>query len=142
MGPLAKALSKKLHVEYFLSEARQPDGPFREFNIDAPGDTVTQLQECHRLWNLNYGGPPIKTPENDTLYVERIARAGNILKERFPPSSGNLAVYTHATPAFSLAYALCYGDSGNDQSLQEFVDSQDAIGPAGVIHVVISHDGK
>mmetsp|Transcript_84812 Transcript_84812/g.154621 ORF Transcript_84812/g.154621 Transcript_84812/m.154621 type:complete len:336 (+) Transcript_84812:39-1046(+) len=139
--PLAKALGKQLNVEYFISEAGQSEGPFREFNINAPGETVKQLEECHNLWNLSYGGPPIKTPENNTLYVERIAKAAEILKERFPPSSGNLAVFTHATPAFSIAYGLCFGDSGNDQTLKDFVNGQDAIRPAGVIEVIIESDG-
>lgn len=140
--PLAKSLGKTLQVEYLLSEARQPEGPFREFNINAPGETVEQLQECHRIWNRSYAGPPIKTPENDTLYIERATIAAQILKERFPPSSGDLVVVTHATTAFSIAYGLCYSDTGNDGTLEEFVNAQNAIGPAGVIHVAIEGDGS
>jgi len=137
--PLAAALDKKLKVEYLISEANQPEGPFREYNINAPAPTVPQLQEVHEHWDLDYGSLPIATPENNTLYVKRVVQAASVLRKRFPPSSGNLAVYTHATTSFSVAYGLCYG---NDAQLMAFVNGQDAIGPAGVIHVTLSSSGQ
>mmetsp|Transcript_10632 Transcript_10632/g.14679 ORF Transcript_10632/g.14679 Transcript_10632/m.14679 type:complete len:334 (-) Transcript_10632:280-1281(-) len=139
--PFAKATGKKLHVEYQISEANQPEGPFREFNIDNAGETVSQIEEAHKLWDLSYGSVPIKTPENYTLYNARVKTAAKVLKERFPPSSGNLAIFTHATTSFSVAYGLCYGEDGSDK-LEEFVKGQDAIGPAGVIHVILAADGS
>merc|ERR1712050_785849 len=62
--------------------------------------------------------------------------------ERFPSSSGNLAVYTHATTSFSIAYGLCHGDDSSDAQLKQFVNGQNAIAPAGIIEVVIGKDGK
>lgn len=141
--PLAVALGKKLKVEHLLSEAMQPEGPYREFNIEAPFPTVPQLREVHSLWDTSYNSLPIATPENNTMYHQRIGEAVKSVQNQFPPSSGNLALFTHATTAFSLAYGLCYGSSGSggDEKLQEFVDEQDAIAPGGVIHVTISQDG-
>ncbi|CAE8625493.1 unnamed protein product, partial [Polarella glacialis] len=140
--PLAKALNQTLKVEYLVSEANQPEGPFREANINAPGATTSQLHEIHDLWDRTYGGPPIWTPENNTLYVERVQHAAKILRKNFPPSSGNLVIYTHATTSFSMAYGLCYGESGDDAQLEKFVNGQDAIAPAGVIHLVFDAAGK
>jgi len=139
--PLAEALALNLQVEYAVSEANQPDGPFREFNVNAPGVTVSQLEKIHRLWDLGYGSVPIKTPENNTLYVERVKEAAKVLKQRFPPATGDLAVFTHATTSFSVAYGLCFCDSGSDSQLEDFVKRQAAIGPGGVIEVVIGADG-
>jgi len=114
--PLAKMLKLKLQVEYLLSEANQDEGPYREFNINALGATVEQLEEIKLRWDRAYGSPPIKTPENNTLYVDRVKEAVEVLKEHFPPKSGNLAIFSHATTTFSLAYGLCHGDEDCDCS--------------------------
>lgn len=140
--PLAKLLGKQLNVEYLLSEANQPEGPHRQFNILGDDRTLRDLEEIQSLWNLNYGSAPIATPEDPALYVKRVARLPSNLKKRFPASVGNLAVYTHATTSFSLAYGLCYGDAHSDEKLQSFVEKQNAIGAAGVIHVVLGADGR
>lgn len=139
--PFAESIGKKLHVEHLLSEANQPEGPFREFNIDNSPEVVSQIEEVHKIWDLDYSSIPIRTPENYTLYNARVKTAAEVLKKRFPPSSGNLAVFTHATTAFSIAYGLCHGDEGSDK-LEDFVKGQDAIGPAGVIHVILGADGS
>ena len=49
---------------------------------------------------------------------------------------------THATTSFSLAYGLCYGSNHTDKQLEKFVKRQDAISPAGVIHLTIAADGS
>lgn len=139
--PLARALKQELKVEYTLSEAMEPEGPFREHNVRMSVLAKAQLTEISGLWDLHYGSPPIRTPENNTLYGERVKKAARVLKERFSPSSGNLAIFTHATTSFSVAYGLCYGDAG-DAALQEFVDHQDAIAPSGVIHLTIGANGE
>eukprot|EP00931_Biecheleriopsis_adriatica_P119998 TRINITY_DN95149_c0_g1_i1.p1 TRINITY_DN95149_c0_g1~~TRINITY_DN95149_c0_g1_i1.p1 ORF type:complete len:348 (-),score=49.65 TRINITY_DN95149_c0_g1_i1:40-1083(-) len=140
--PLAKALGKTLHVEHLVSEDRQEDGPFKAFNADAPGETVHQLEEIEEAWERGYGSPPIETPENDVRYLTRVQRATQVLKDRFPPSSGNLAVFAHATTAFSIAYGLCYGATGTDKTLKDFVDGHNAIAPGGVLHVILDADGS
>lgn len=136
--PLAKRIGKQMNVEYLLSEAMQPDGPYRAFNVDAPGATDSQLEEVLALWNLDYGSPPIQTPENNTLYLKRVKRAAKTLKARFPQTSGTLALFTHATTSFSIAYGLCHGSDSTDTQVEDFVKHQDAIAPAGVIEVQIS----
>jgi len=134
---LSRLLGKLIEVEYLLSEARQPEGPYRPFNVELPAFAVSQLEEVEEMWDPSYGSSPIKTPEDTTLYNQRVAKMAQVLKVRFPPASGDLAVFTHATTSFSLAYGLC---SNLFASLQEFVDSMPAIAPAGVIVVTI--DGK
>jgi len=141
--PLAKALGLKLKVEYLLSEANQPEGPFQPLNTGADKETKKQLEEASDKWDLHYGSPPIATPETPVkMYDTRVKKCAKVLKERFPPLSGNLAIFTHATTSFSIAYGLCYGEGGNDSQLQKFVEHQKAIAPAGVIHVVLDADGK
>lgn len=139
--PFAKAIDNKLKVEHLLSEANQPDDAFRQLNIQNKHEAVNQIMETHAIWDLNYGSVPIKTPENYTLYNARVKTAIKVLKTRFPPSSGNLAIFTHATTSFSLAYGLCYGEDGSDK-LEDFVKGQDPIGPGGVIHVILAADGS
>lgn len=137
--PLAEALNQQLKVEPLLSEARQDSGAFRAFNADAPGETVRDLSECSARWDWRYGAASIKTPENDTLYVQRVVEAARTLKARFPPSTGNIAIFTHATPSLSIAFGWCYKE---DSSLKQFLDTQDAIGPAGVVHVIVKQGGS
>lgn len=70
------------------------------------------------------------------MYTSRVLAVGGRLRSRFP--TGNVAVFTHATTSFSIAYALCFGQhGGSDQTLEHFVVGQQAIGPAGVIAVVL-----
>ena len=71
-------------------------------------------------------------------------RAVATLRARFPPSSGNLVIHTHATTSFTLAYGLCFGHDhgGSDQTLADFVRRMDPIGPAGVVHLVLDSDGR
>eukprot|EP00929_Paragymnodinium_shiwhaense_P084341 TRINITY_DN45086_c0_g1_i1.p1 TRINITY_DN45086_c0_g1~~TRINITY_DN45086_c0_g1_i1.p1 ORF type:complete len:341 (+),score=54.98 TRINITY_DN45086_c0_g1_i1:69-1091(+) len=137
--PLAKALLKPLKVDYLVSEARQPDGPFRAYNAWEDALTVQQLEEVQQRWDLTYGSFPIPTPEDFDLYNKRVALAAQMLHQRFPPDSGNVAIYTHATTAFSVAYGLCHEGS---EALQAFIERQKAIGPAGVIHIVRDKSGK
>lgn len=140
--PLAKMLNKTLKVDYLLSEDKLSDGPFRAFNSLEDLQTVEALREVEEKWDLSYGSFPIPTPENCTLYHVRAALGGEMLRKRFPPSSGNVAVFTHGTPAFSLAYALCYGSSGTDEDLQGFIEHQNPIAPAGLIEVVRDNYGR
>lgn len=141
--PLAKALGLKLKIEYLLSEANQPEGPFQPLNAGADAETKKQLEEASDNWDLEYGSPPIPTPETPiAMYNARVEKCAKVLKERFPPSSGNLAIYTHATTSFSVAYGLCHGEDGDDDQLKKFVENQKAIAPVGVIHVVLNSDGK
>jgi len=137
--PLAEALNQQLKVEPLLSEARQDSSAFRAFNADSPGETVRDLSECSARWDWRYGAASIKTPENDTLYVQRVVEAVRTLKVRFPPSTGNIAIYTHATPSLSIAFGWCYKEGS---SLKQFLDAQDAIGPAGVVHVIVKQGGS
>jgi len=140
--PLAKALNLTLKVEYLLSEAMQPQGPFQPYNAGLDASVVKQLQEIEAVWDTQYGSPPIPTPETPKMYDARVEKAAKVLKKRFPPSSGNLAIYTHATTSFSIAYGLCHGEDSSDASLKKFVESQAAIAPVGVIHVVLDSAGK
>jgi len=141
--PLARALGLKLKVEYLLSEANQPEGPYQPLNAGADAETREQLGEASGRWDLRYGSAPIPTPETPVaMYNKRVKQCAKVLKERFPPSSGNLAIFTHATTSFSVAYGLCYGEGGDDGQLEDFVKNQHAIAPAGVIHVVLDADGK
>jgi len=140
--PLAQALGLKLQVEYLLSEANQPEGPHREFNIKEDKVTVADLLKASELWDTLYGSPPIPTPEVPELYGKRVKRAAEVLTARFPPSAGNAAIYTHATTSFSIAYGLCHSKDGTDATLEDFVKKQAAIAPAGVIHLVRDNSGK
>lgn len=140
--PLAKALGLKLKVERLLSEADRLDDPFRESNMLQPAEVLKQLEEVHQLWDLDYGSLPIPTPETVPMYGKRIQKAASFLKKRFPPSTGNLAIITHATPTFSIAYGLCHSEDGTDEMLKEFVEHQDAIAPCGAIHVVLDAAGR
>jgi len=138
--PLARALLlKNIAVEPLISEARQNQGPFRPFNADLSASDQAALESIGILWDRTYGSPPILTPESNALYWNRVRAASNALKNRFPVSSGNLVVVTHATTSFSVAYGLCFGDSATESNLRAFVESQQAIGPAGVIQVVREH---
>jgi len=140
--PLAKSLNLKIKVDNFLSEARQPDVANFAFNALADEVTKGQLAEVQDLWDLDYGSFPLQTPEDDSLYLDRVMLAATQLKKRFPPSSGNLAWFTHATTSFSIVYGLCYGEHDSDEMLKQFVSGQDAIGPTGVIHVVRDMHGQ
>lgn len=140
--PIAKVFHETLKVEYLLSEAMQSEGPHREFNIDDPAPTVAQLQEAHGLWDRHYGSPPIKTPENHSMYIRRVPEAAVDLRARFGPLAGNVVFVTHATPSFSVAYGLCHGSDGDDASLEQFVRHQKPIGPGGVIEIVKAPDGS
>jgi len=133
--PLAKLLNLSLNVEYLESEARQDDGPFRPFNLELGNEHTKYLLDAQARWDLDYGSFPVPTPEGNREYCSRVKTAAGSLRHRFPV--GNLAVYTHATTSFSLAYGVCYGENGDDAKLQEFVEGQDAIGPGGVILVII-----
>lgn len=140
--PIVEALNlTHMKVDNFLSEARQDEGPFRPFNALLNKNLQDELIQVSQLWDHGYGSPPIRTPENDALYMARVRRAGESLRSRFPPSSGNVAMVTHATPAFSIAYGLCYGSDGSDFMLQQFVEGQDPIGPTGIIHIVRDSNG-
>lgn len=136
--PLARLLGKPITVEPLLSEARQPEGPYRPYNVALPAFAVSQLAEIEEMWDPSYGSPPIKTPEDTPLYDQRVAKMAQALRARFPPASGDLAVFTHATTSFSLAYGLC---SNLFASLQEFVDPMPAIAPAGVIVATLDDKG-
>lgn len=140
--PLAKHYNLKIKVERTLSEARQPDEPNFAFNALADEETKRQLAEVQKYWDLDYGSFPIQTPEDNALYAERARLGATILKKRFPPSSGNVIVVTHATPAFSVAYGLCHGDEHTPELLEQFVAGQEAIGPGGLIHIVRDAQGK
>lgn len=140
--PLARALDLAIKVEYLVSEANQPEGPFRELNVKSGEETVGQLKDIGKRWDLGYGSPPIPTPEDPPLYGKRVQKAAKVLKTRFPPSSGNLVIFTHATTSFSIAYGLCHGEDSSDKTVQSFVENQKPIGPAGVIHVVLDGHGK
>lgn len=140
--PLVKLLNLQLKVEHLLSEANQQEGHFRQFNFTLGSETERQIKEVENLWDLNYGSPPIHPPESPELYVKRAEEMVKLLRRRFPPSSGNMAIYTHGIPAFSVAYGLCFGEASSDEKLKDFVDKQDAIGPGGVIHVVLDGNGK
>eukprot|EP00927_Polykrikos_kofoidii_P052490 TRINITY_DN46363_c0_g1_i1.p1 TRINITY_DN46363_c0_g1~~TRINITY_DN46363_c0_g1_i1.p1 ORF type:complete len:325 (-),score=26.41 TRINITY_DN46363_c0_g1_i1:152-1126(-) len=139
--PLAETIGVKLDVEHLLSEAIEEEGPFREFNLMQPSVTVNNLESIQELWALDYGSPPLKTPESNGMYVRRVKQLAPLINSRFPVYHGNIAVYTHATPAFSLAYGLCYGDAGGDTKLEEFVGKQDPIAPGGLIEVIQHADG-
>merc|ERR1711920_27175 len=128
--------------EHRLSEANQQEGHYRQFNVTLGSETERQIKEAEDLWDLHYGSPPIHPPESPELYVQRAEGMVKLLKQRFPPGSGNMAIYTHGIPAFSMAYGLCFGENSSDDKLKDFIDNQDAIGPAGVIHVVLDGNGK
>lgn len=140
--PLAKAFNLKIKVEHLLSESRQPDGPNFAFNALADEVTKGQLAEVQDAWDLGYGSFPIQSPEDDSLYLNRVTLAGAQLRKRFPPNTGDVAFVTHATTSFSIAYGLCYGEDGTDEMLEQFVKGQDAIGPTGMIHIVRDMQGK
>lgn len=133
--PFADLLNLKLKVEYFISEANQAEGPFQPLNTNYDGKTAANLRHASDIWDLEYGGPAIPTPEKPVhMYPDRIQKAVKIINNRFPVSSGNLLIVTHATPVLSLAFGLC--GAGDEASLKAFVDHQDAVGPAGVVHLV------
>jgi len=140
--PLAKAFNLKLKVEYLLSEAMQPDGPNFAFNAHADEITKGQLAEVQSFWDLDYGSFPIQSPEDNLLYDARVQLAATQLAKRFPPSSGDVAIVTHATTSFSVAYGLCYGANSSADMLEQFIAGQDAIGPAGMIHIVRDAQGR
>jgi len=145
--PLAAALGLPLSVEYHLSEAMQLEGPFQPHNSELRGTSYIPeavpkaLEDAIGRWDLNYGSPPIQTPESRELYLSRVEQTVQVLKQRFPISSGNHAFYTHATPVLSLAYGLCHAGDSTAESRRAFVANQDAVGPAGVIHIIRDEAG-
>merc|ERR1712113_781754 len=103
------------------------------------------LAQVERLWDRDYGSPPIGTPENTMLYNSRVQVASKFLRARFPVSSGDLAIFTHATTALSLAYGLCASSFNNGtthDTLKRFVEDQNPIAPAGVVTVTLDSVGK
>lgn len=138
--PLAETLDLPLKVEYALSESRQPEGPFREFNALAV--EADDLKRIENRWDPDYGSFPIPTPESDELYLQRMHKAVAILRKRFPPSSGDAAFVSHATTSLSIAYGLCYGEDSTDSKLESFVNRQEGFGPAGVIRITRDAAGK
>lgn len=138
--PLAAALDLKIKVEHALSEARQPEGPYQPLNALLLEEE--ELREIEKRWDLDYGSVPIPTPETDELYVQRVRKAAATLSRRFPPSSGDVAFVTHATTSFSVVYGLCFGNSGTDADLENFVNNQIGCGPGSVIHVVRDSQGR
>ena len=138
--PLARQLSVQLHVDNFVSEARNGDGPFRPDNLGLNVSTRARLADITSLWSPEYGSAPIPVPEDDTGYTTRVKRGAASLRQRWV-GKGNVAIFTHATTSFSIAYGLCYGEMATDASLQHFVVGQDAIGPGGVITVVLDASG-
>mmetsp|Transcript_33399 Transcript_33399/g.91392 ORF Transcript_33399/g.91392 Transcript_33399/m.91392 type:complete len:243 (+) Transcript_33399:1584-2312(+) len=140
--PVANVTGLTLHVEYLTSEARQSGGPSRPFNVALDETHRSRLARAQARWALDYGSFPIPTPEGNGEYWGRVRLAAKALRHRFPPSTGNVAIFTHATTSFSLAYGLCYGDNGTDATLQAFVERQGAIGPGGIIHVILASDGQ
>ena len=138
-----QAAGSRLHVEYLISEDRRDEGPHSPYNAAEDAATVGQLAELSARWDLGYGSPPIPTPETSTRFHTRARRASEVLRQRFPPSSGNLAVHSHATTSLSLAYGLCYGsDASDDATLKKFLSTMEPIGPAGVVHLVLGADGS
>jgi len=122
--PVANVTGLTLHVEYLTSEARQSGGPSRPFNVALDETHRSRLARAQARWALDYGSFPIPTPEGNGEYWGRVRLAAKALRHRFPPSTGNVAIFTHATTSFSLAYGLCYGDNGTDATLQAFVERQ------------------
>lgn len=137
--PLAAALDLKIKVEYALSEARQPEGNFQPLNALLWNEK--ELREIEQRWDLDYGSVPMPTPETNELYVQRVRKGAATLSRRFPPSSGDVAFVTHATTSFSVVYGLCFGNSGTDADLENFVNNQDGTGPGAVIHIVRDAQG-
>lgn len=145
--PLARRLGLRMQVDPALSEAMQPEGPFRGRNVLLRAEVTAQLDEIAEVhWDTQYGAVPVATPENVTLYNARVAAASEKLRARFPPVSGNLAVITHATTAVSLAFGLCRdrfaGPDAQCTGLATYLEAQEAIAPTGVIHVVLGEDGR
>eukprot|EP00667_Euglena_gracilis_P018842 EG_transcript_20084 len=133
--PLAERLGLPIKVEPLVSEDRQAGDAFRTHNRHAARDPLRRL---HRLWDTTYSSPPILTPEADEEYWDRIERAGAVLASRFPPATGNVAVFSHATPVLSLGYVLCGSLFGSLEGYVEWLPP--GIAAAGVLHVV--RDGK
>eukprot|EP00668_Euglena_longa_P038786 GGOE01049872.1.p1 GENE.GGOE01049872.1~~GGOE01049872.1.p1 ORF type:complete len:322 (-),score=69.18 GGOE01049872.1:109-993(-) len=129
--PLAERLDRPIKVEPLVSEDRQAGDAFRQHNRHAGSDILRRVQ--HR-WDMTFSSPPILTPEGDEEYWDRIERAGAVLAFRFPPSVGNVAVFSHATPVLSLGYVLC---GALFPSLEAYVQwLQPGIAAAGVMHLV------
>ena len=65
---------------------------------------------------------------------DNMPQFAQVLRSRFPVSSGNLAVHTHATTSFSIAYGICHGwaEHGEEAGahLQRFLKELGPIGPA------------
>ena len=100
--PLAGALGLGLNVDNLVGEARNSDAPFRPDNVGLSPSTVGRLKDASAKWSVSYGSAPIPVPETDALYTARVMHAGAELADRFP--AGNVAIFTHATTSFSLAY--------------------------------------
>ena len=154
--PLATRLGLSLRVEPLVGEARATYGPFRPFNAAVGATHEDALWEVTELLDKNYGSFPIPTPEGDGRYWQRVRRAAATLRARFPLHAvSSYAVFTHATPSFSLAFGLCHAGRGTrgaehsagagtgaaqpalDAALQSFVEAQEPIGPGDAIVVVL-----
>ena len=101
---------------------RKDDAPFRPDNVGLGRSTLARLAEINARWSPDYGSAPIPVPESDQLYTTRAAKAGASLRARFPSTmAGNVAIFTHATTSFSVAYGLCFGPNGTDAALQVII---------------------
>jgi len=121
-------------VDTLLSESMDTGPPFRANKASLTSADSAALDAIQALQDES-SAPAIPTPESPALYHKRVVRMGESLLARFAAQPGNFALFTHATPAFSIAHAICHSGDFSSAPLQRFVESQDAIGPAGVIHV-------
>jgi len=133
--PLAKMMGLQIAIEPMLSEDRQSDGPFRANNANSLPYVLDELEALDNQWDRAYGAPPIPTPETDSLFFARLAKASRQLRARIANQPGNHALYSHATTVFSIAYGLCHVDDNPKEFLEEYVNGQDPIGPGGFIRV-------
>jgi len=129
--PLAEALRLRIKVEPLVSEDRQEADAFRQLNTRTAPELTDRLIQA---WDTEYSSPPIATPEGNEEFWDRMDTAAATLVRRFPPSVGNVAVFSHATPVMSLGYGLC----GNlFHSLEDYVAwVKPGVAAAGFLHAV------
>lgn len=81
----------------------------------------------HELWY----------PEGDDDFWERVSEgSSDVLDYIFNTSNTNIAMFTHATPAFSFSFGMSQASS----SPESFLNVTSAIAPAGIFHFVLAPD--